>query len=235
MYLASKGYKIFGHWRRKDDRFRRVAQAFAEAGIECQPVFVDLAKTDEVVHMCDQILMSGRELSAIINLAGGSSAYGPRTITPQNIVDTVTINLTSPMIIAHRLLSKMSAGSVIINTSALTGFHASWYPTDACFDASKGGIHRFTENMARELGPRTRVNAIVLGLSEVNDNYNEWRNSFASQIPMRRIAQPDDYVKCVDFFLNHSYVTGVCLPLDGGWYSYPAAPPFPSSTMNRLN
>jgi hypothetical protein len=41
-------------------------------------------------------------------------------------------------------------------------------------------------------------------------------------------------VRCVDFFLSHSYVTGVCLPLDGGWYSYQAAPPFLTSTMKRL-
>ena len=50
---------------------------------------------------------------------------------------------------------------------------------------------------------------------------------------MKRISTPQDYVKCVDFLVEHSYITGVCLPLEGGWYSYQAAPPFPTAVMNR--
>lgn len=233
LYFASKGYKVFGHWRRDGESFRNSVQAFDKARIDLEPVFADLANTDEVTRMCDGILKSGAELGAIVHIAGGSSAFGARKITPQNIIDQVNINLVSPMIIVHKLIPALGEGSVVINTSAMTGFHAGWYPTDACFDASKGGIHRFTENMARELGPRTRVNTIVLGLSEVEDNYKEWRDSFKPQIPMNRIARPDDYVRCVDFFVSHPYITGVCLPLDGGWYTHHSAPPFPTSTMQR--
>ena len=137
------------------------------------------------------------------------------------------------MVITHKLLPLLGEGSVVVNTSAMTGFHAGWYPTDACFDAAKGGIHRFTENMARELGPRTRVNAIVIGLSYVDDNYKGWRDGRKDQFAMKRIAVPEDYVKCVDFFLSHGYITGVSLPLDGGWYSYNVNPPFSTATMQR--
>ena len=233
LYLASKGYKVFGHWRREAESFRKTVQAFDTTRIDLEPVFADLANTDEVNRMCDQILQFGAELGAIVHIAGGSSAFGAHKITPQNIIDTVNVNLVSPMIIVHKLLPLLGEGSVVINTSAMTGFHAGWYPTDACFDASKGGIHRFTENLARELGPRTRVNTIVLGLSEVEDNYKGWRDSFKDQIPMKRIAKPDDYVRCVDFFMGHPYITGVCLPLDGGWFSHQSAPPFPTATMHR--
>jgi len=92
--------------------------------------------------MCDRLLESGAELGAIVHIAGGSSAFGARNITPQNIVDAVNVNLVSPMIIVHKLIPALAEGSVIINASAMTGFHAGWYPTDACFDAAKGGIHR---------------------------------------------------------------------------------------------
>jgi len=48
----------------------------------------------------------------------------------------------------------------------------------------------------------------------------------AANMPMKRIAYAEDYVKCVDFFLNHAYITGVSLPLDGGWSVYNPNPPF---------
>ena len=106
------------------------------------------------------------------------------------------------MIITHKLLPKMSEGRIVVFTSAICGIHSGWYPTDACFDAAKGGILRFTENMARNLGPNTGVNTIVVGLSYVDDNYKDWREGRTPQIPMGRVASAKDYVKCVDFFLE---------------------------------
>lgn len=233
LFLASKGYKILAHGRSNGAGFKNSAKAFDQAKIHYEPFFADLAKNDEVVRMCDAILKTGTELGVIVHIAGGSSAFGPWNITPQNIVDVVAINLVSPMVITHKLLPLLGEGSLVINTSAMTGFHAGWYPTDACFDAAKGGIHRFTENMARELGPRTRVNAIVIGLSYVDDNYKGWRDDRKDQFAMKRIAVPEDYVKCVDFFLSHGYITGVSLPLDGGWYSYNVNPPFATALMQK--
>jgi acetoacetyl-CoA reductase/3-oxoacyl-[acyl-carrier protein] reductase len=137
------------------------------------------------------------------------------------------------MVITHKLLPLLTEGSIIVFTSALSGIHAGWYPTDACFDAAKAGLSRFTENMARNLAPKTRVNCIVIGLSYVDDNYKEWREGRTSQIPMGRISYPEDYVKCIDFFLNHEYITGVSLPLDGGWFAYNVNPPFSTPLMQR--
>ena len=231
--LAAKGYKILAHWRKEGSVFEKSYQTYKDMGIEVEPFFADLADTDAVTRMCDAILAQPVELGAFVNVAGGSAAYGAHGITPANIIHTVNMNLVSPMIIAHKLLPLMAEDSSMIFTSAITGFHAGWQATDACFDAAKGGLHRFTENLARELGPRTRVNTIVLGLSYVDDNYKEWRDSLKGQFAMKRISTPADYVKCVDFLLDHSYITGICLPLEGGWYSYHTAPPFPTAVMNR--
>jgi NAD(P)-dependent dehydrogenase (short-subunit alcohol dehydrogenase family) len=63
-------------------------------------------------------------------------------------------------------------------------------------------------------------------LNYVDDNHKEWRTAMAAHMPMKRIAYAEDYTKCVDFFLNHGYITGVSLPLDGGWSVYNPNPPF---------
>ena len=231
LFLGSKGFKVLTHGRSLKPALENTHGLLKKGNIPFTTYFSDLAHTDEVVKMCDMILANEGEIGAIIHIAGGSTAFGHDKITPEQLIDSVNTNLTSPMIMTHRLLPALADGSIIVFTSALCGIHAGWYPTDASFDAAKGGILRFTENMARNLGPRTRVNSVVIGLSNVEDNFKDWREGRTDQIPMGRVAQAKDYVKCIEFFLAHDYITGVSLPLDGGWFSYNVNPPFKTALM----
>lgn len=231
LHLGSRGYKILTHERSKEEPLKDTLDCLKKKKIPFSTYFADLSDIGEVETMCRKILDDEDEIGAVIQVAGGSTAFGHEKITVSQIVSSVNINLISPMVITHRLLPKMTEGSIVVFTAALCGIHAGWYPTDACFDAAKGGLLRFTENMARNLGPKTRVNSIVIGLSYVEDNYKGWREGRTPQIPMGRVASPKDYVKCVNFFLENDYVTGVSLRLDGGWFTYNVNPPFSSPTM----
>lgn len=231
LYLGSRGYKILTHGRMMKQPLEDTHNCLKKKNIPFSTYYSDLSNIDEVEAMCQKILDNEDEIGAVIQIAGGSTAFGHEKITPSQIVISVNTNLISPMVITHKLLPKMTDGSIVVFTSAISGIHAGWYPTDACFDAAKGGLLRFTENMARNLGPKTRVNSIVVGLSYVDDNYKDWREGRTPQIPMGRVASTKDFVKCVDFFLENDYITGVSLRLDGGWFAYNVNPPFSSPTM----
>lgn len=233
LFLGAKGYKIITHGTEMKKTLENTHKKLKRKKIPYSTYLADYSSTDDVVSMCDQILQNEKDLGAVIHIAGGSTAFGHDKITPQQIMDSVNSNLVAPMIITHKLLPLLTKNSIIVFTSAISGIHAGWYPTDACFDAGKGGLSRFTENMARNLGPRTRVNCIVIGLSYVDDNYKEWREGRTPQMPMGRMAYPKDYVKCIDFFLTHDYITAVSLPLDGGWLACNVNPPLGTALMHK--
>jgi 3-oxoacyl-[acyl-carrier protein] reductase len=228
LFLGSRNYKILTHGTEMKKTLDNTHQELKRAGISFSSYLADFVSIDAVLNMCDQILENEDELGVMIHVAGGGTAWGYDKITPEQLIDCVNKNLIAPMIITHKLLPLLTDDSLIVFTSALCGFHAGWYDTDACFDAAKGGLLRFTENMARNLGPKTRVNSIVIGISYVDDNLKDWRKGLEAQIPMGRMAYPEDYVKCIDFFLSNKNITGISLPLDGGWQAFNASPPFPT-------
>jgi len=235
LFLGSKDYKIISHGTKMKATLETAHGELKKRDIPYSSYLADFTSIEQVLAMCDGILEKEDEIEVIAHVAGGSTAFGVHNITPQQILDSVNSNLVAPMIMTHKLLPKLTEDSLIVFTSALSGIHAGWYPTDACFDAAKGGVSRFTENMARELGPKTRVNCIAIGLSYVDDNYKEWRAGRVDQIPMGRIAYTEDYVKCIDFFMSNDYVSGVTLPLDGGWMAYNVNPPFSTPLMETTS
>ncbi len=224
--LGSKGYRILTHGSKMKKPLEETHQLLKKANISFAPYLSDYTSLDEVEEMCNQILKNESQLDVMIHIAGGANAYGHHKITSRQIIDSMNVNLIATMILTHKLLPLLTEGSLIVLTSGLPGIRSGWYPTDACYDAAKGGILRFTENLARNLGPRTRVNCVIIGLNYVDDNHKEWRTAMAANMPMKRIAYAEDYAKCVDFFLDHNYITGVSLPLDGGWSVYNPNPPF---------
>jgi 3-oxoacyl-[acyl-carrier protein] reductase len=229
LFLGAKGYKILTHGSKMKEPLATTHQLLKKANIPYSTYIADYTSLDEVNQICNQILANENQLDAMIHVAGGANAFGHDKITPEQIIASININLNAPMIMTHRLLPLLTERSLIIFTSGLPGIHSGWYPTDACYDAAKGGLLRFAENLTRNLGPKTRVNSIVIGLNYVDDNHKEWRAARAEQMPMKRIAYAEDYVKCIDFFLNHAYITGVSLRLDGGWFVYNPNPPFRTS------
>jgi len=134
----------------------------------------------------------------------------------------VNVNGTYNMISAFLPMLKETRGS-IINVGSIQSFVAT--PNTAAYTASKGAVLQLTKALAVEFGPiGLRVNAIAPGFMETpmtqvtRDNPDRMKTQMA-HTPMRRIAAPTELVGAVVFLASKagSYVTGVMLPVDGGY------------------
>ncbi|MEO3388793.1 SDR family oxidoreductase [Mesorhizobium sp. CAU 1741] len=130
---------------------------------------------------------------------------------------------------AGRLMVEQRSGS-IVNVSSIVGLHA--FPGRSAYGVAKAGIGHLTKTLACEWGEYgVRVNAIAPGYTKtpmVKDLLD--RKVFdpgliERRTPLARMAETEEMAKAAVFLLSDwaSYVTGVVLPVDGGWGAYGAA------------
>ena len=101
-------------------------------------------------------------------------------------------------------------------------------PNSAAYTTSKGGVRALTKALAIELSPQgVRVNAIGPGMIATPLNADARQNpdymaNFAQRIPLGRLGEPADIAGPAVFLASDlaRYVTGVTLPVDGGFLAY---------------
>lgn len=140
---------------------------------------------------------------------------------------TMAVNLNGPYNMVTAFLDQLKAtkGSVI-NIGSIQSFVA--LPNSAAYTTSKGGVRALTKALAIELSPQgVRVNAIGPGLIATPLNADARQNpdymaNFAQRIPLGRLGEPADIAGPAVFLASDlaRYVTGVTLPVDGGFLAY---------------
>ncbi len=111
------------------------------------------------------------------------------------------------------------AGGSVLNIASVGGLGPE--PGIGWYNATKAAVIHLTRQLAVELAPKVRVNAIAPGLVKTAFARALWEPAeerIASHIPLRRIGQPDDVAKAALFLCSDaaSWVTGHVMVVDGG-------------------
>jgi pteridine reductase len=116
---------------------------------------------------------------------------------------------------AGMLMAAQPSGGAIINIGDWAT--ARPYRDYAPYFTSKGAIPTLTRAFAVELAPRVRVNAILPGPVMLPDELSaEVRERAIAGTLVRRAGRPEHVAQAVLFLAENDFVTGVCLPVDGG-------------------
>jgi NAD(P)-dependent dehydrogenase (short-subunit alcohol dehydrogenase family) len=207
------------------------AHAVSAQGSHCLPVQVDVARPDSILQMVKQAQQHLGALDILVNSAG-ISQHDSAESTPVETWDRVLdVNLRGTFLCcqaAGRIMLQQKRGT-IINFSSIAGVVGMGRGTNA-YCASKGGVNALTKQLALEWASRgIRVNAIAPcqfltpGLEEVMQDPQFDRqalmNTWTANIPLGRIGEPDEIVGPALFLASDasSMVTGVVLPVDGGY------------------
>lgn len=189
---------------------------------ETLAVEADVRDTGQVEAAVERTVDAWGGIDVVVNNAG--------TITRGELVDTadediervVDVNLHGVLRVARATIPALKdGGGSMINTSSVVSVTAS--RNRSVYTATKGGVKSLTHQLALELGPDVRVNAIAPGLVETPFSEAIWRDEDAadhkrSGIPLERFASPEEVAGPAAFLASEdaSYVTGHTLLVDGG-------------------
>ena len=178
---------------------------------------------------CDGLAVEVRNrVGAIAILVNNAGIIRRGTVMEPNTREdwdaTLAVNLDGPYNMVTAFLDQLreTKGS-IINIGSIQSFVA--LPNSAAYTTSKGGVRMLTKALAIELSPLgIRVNAIGPGFTAtpLNAKAREdaaYMANFASRIPLGRIGTPEDIAGPAVFLASDMarYITGVTLPVDGGY------------------
>jgi NAD(P)-dependent dehydrogenase (short-subunit alcohol dehydrogenase family) len=177
---------------------------------------------------CDELARRVEPVSVLVNNAGIIRRSKVEAETARADWDaTMAVNLDGPYNMVTAFLDQLKAtkGSVI-NIGSIQSFVA--LPNSAAYTTSKGGVRMLTKALAIELSPHgVRVNAIGPGMiatplnaaARQNPDYME---NFTRRIPLGRLGEPADIAGPAVFLASDlaRYITGVTLPVDGGFLAY---------------
>src|SRR5258707_3035241 len=219
---------------------RAVAERFAAEGARVVVNDLDEARANETAHaiagalgiaadvavkaqvnaMFDRVEAEFGPVDVLVNNAGNIHAARHFLEGDEAWWDQLLgVNLKGAFLCSHRAAPAMVRrhSGVILNMSSGGATRA--HRGNVAYDASKGGIEAMTRAMALDLAPYgVRVNAIVPGLIRTYDISEEAAVERGKVVPMGRLGSPEDLAGPTLFLASEDarYVTGICLPVDGG-------------------
>lgn len=206
------------------DRNEAAAMQTAEA-IGGTAFLLDVTNREAVAALAARIGRQIGPVSVLVNNAGIVRRGKVEDLAaPEDWDATLAVNLTAPYIITLAFMEQLKATKgCVINIGSIQSFTA--LPNSAAYTTSKGGVRLLTQALAIELSPqRVRVNAIGPGLIATPLNEAARQNpaflkTFDGRIPMGRLGTPDDIAGPAVFLASDlaRYITGVTLPVDGGF------------------
>ena len=182
-------------------------------------------RADDLDHQRDAIaetIETFGSLDLLVNNTGINPAYGPLVgldlDVARKIVEVNAIAALSWVQQAHAAWLGEHGGA-IVNVSSLAGLKPA--PGIGFYGASKAMLGHLTEELAVELGPTIRVNAVapaVVKTAFATALYEGREEQVAAAYPLKRLGVPDDIASVVAFLLSAdaAWVTGQTVVVDGG-------------------
>jgi NAD(P)-dependent dehydrogenase (short-subunit alcohol dehydrogenase family) len=181
------------------------------------------AVDEEAARRCvDLTLERFGSLDILVNNAGTNPAFGP--VIDQDhgrFAKTFDVNLWAPVLwtgLATRAWMGEHGGAVV-NTASVGGM--AFEANIGLYNASKAALIHLTKQLALELSPKVRVNAVAPGVVRTKLAEALWKDheqTVSASTALGRIGEPADIASAVAFLVSDaaSWITGETMVIDGG-------------------
>lgn len=209
--FLQKGYRVCVTYS-KDEENARLAK---ESGLEVYKA--DVSVESDVVALFQKI----GAVDVLVNNAGVSLIKQIQDVTFEEYNSLMSVNVGGAFLCAREAAKGMidKQKGLIVNISSVWGEVGG--SCESVYSASKAALIGFTKALAKELGwSGVRVNSVSPGVIDTPMNAHfskEEMQTLKEEIPMGRIGSGEDVARAVIYLEENDYVTGIDLPVNGGF------------------
>jgi len=220
-HFAQCGYRIVLHANRSVEQAEQFAEQLRLSGTETLVISGLLEDEKFANASVQQIVHRFGRLDVLVNSAAVWDWKSLEETTAGDIRRQFEINTLGTFLCSQAAglqMVKQSFGGAII----LVGDWAVHrpYPDFSAYFAGKGAIETMTRSLAVELAtrnPAIRVNAILPGPVMLDPAIaTDKTETILQACLLKRLGRPEDVATAAHFLAIHPFITGVCLPVDGG-------------------
>lgn len=220
-HLADCGYRIAVHANTSMEEAKRFADSLKEQGTEASAFQADLSSEISIKDMVDKVHFYFGRIDVLVNSA---SIFFPTPInglSSDDVESLFQVNTFSVLccsrFVAQRMREQATGGAIVNIADWSVVRPAQGF---SVYIASKGALVTLTKSLAIDLAaenPAIRVNAVLPGQVLLPEGSGDVKRQAAINATLvKRMGEPEDVAQAVQFLVESPFVTGVCLPVDGG-------------------
>lgn len=212
---------------RRIERLEAFAKELREMGVKCLPLKCDVTDPKDVDACAAAAEKEFGKIDILVNCAGSAKNAGVLEMTDEEWDFTISTDMTSVFYVTRafgNIMKKNNYGR-IINIASMYGLVGNPAIDTVAYHASKGGVVNFTRAVAAELAKyNITCNCICPGYFETELTADVLKTEQFTQymkatVPLGRYGHSGELNAGAIFLASDeaSYVTGVILPIDGGY------------------
>jgi len=219
--LAARGYAIALHYNSSAEEARQTIAQLTERGGRAAAFQADVADESQVDRLFDEVLSQFGRLDVLVTAAAVWERTPLEQLTAADVRRQFDVNTLGTLLCCRRaglIMAGQPEGGAIVTIGDWATRRP--YPNYAAYFASKGAVPTLTRCLAVELArrnPKVRVNCILPGPVMLPEDLSqaEVKGAVAGTL-LKRAGRPENVTQAVVFLVENDFVTGVCLPVDGG-------------------
>ena len=219
--MAARGYDVALHYHRSREAAEETVSRLHAQGVRAESFQADVADEAEVDRLFEEVLADFGRLDVLVTAAAVWIPKPLEEVTGNDVRSHFEINTLGTFLCCRRgglIMAEQSEGGAIVTIGDWAT--ARPYSNYAAYFVSKGSIPTITRDLAVELArrnPAVRVNCILPGPVMLPDDLppSERARAVAGTL-VRRAGRPEHVGHAVLFLVENDFVSGVCLPVDGG-------------------
>jgi NAD(P)-dependent dehydrogenase (short-subunit alcohol dehydrogenase family) len=220
--LSASGAAVMLSSRKLDDLESAAADIGADTGGELSVYAANAGEPDQAEACVAATVDRFGSVDILVNNAATNPYFGPTMdIDVSRFDKTVAVNWRGPLTWTQAAwrASMSERGGAVLNIASVGGLSVE--PSIGVYNGTKAAVIHLTRQLALELSPGVRVNAIAPGLVKTDMARALWEPNeevIARHHPLKRLGEPDDIAHAAVFLCSDaaSWITGTTTVIDGG-------------------